>query len=207
MRYLLFLAICAVATAADREVGANFGYGFYRNGTIYGAGVTAEAGMRNRFSTGIDLTYDFSNYVAGQFSYLYHDGHPFLEAPGVKTDMQGQSQALTMGLLFHFKPKTSRFRPFLEGAAGAKGYIVAGPEPFPQPVPEIATLTDNDVWKVAFAVGGGVRYRIHPRVMLRAEFRDYITTFPRQQIVPAPHNTARGIFEQFTPLFGIGYLF
>lgn len=163
--------------------------------------------MRNRFATGIDLTYDFSNYVAAQFSYLYHDGHPFLEAPGVKADIQGQSQALTMGLLFHLKPKNSRFRPFLLGAAGAKGYIVAGPEPFPQPVPEIAMLTDNDVWKVAFSVGGGVRYRLHPHVMLRAEFRDYITTFPRQQIVPAPHNTARGIFEQFTPLFGVGYVF
>jgi hypothetical protein len=39
------------------------------------------------------------------------------------------------------------------------------------------------------------------------EFRDYLTTFPRQEIVPAPHNTARGIFEQFTPLFGVAYIF
>ena len=30
-----------------------------------------------------------------EFRYLYHDGHPFLEAPGVKTDIQGQSDALT----------------------------------------------------------------------------------------------------------------
>jgi hypothetical protein len=44
-------------------------------------------------------------------------------------------------------------------------------------------------------------------MLLRAEFRDYLTTFPRQQIVPAAHNTARGIFEQFTPLFGVSYTF
>jgi hypothetical protein len=25
--------------------------------------------------------------------------------------------------------------------------------------------------------------------------------------MPAPHNTARGIFEQFTPLFGVSYTF
>jgi hypothetical protein len=121
--------------------------------------------------------------------------------------MQGNSQALTLGLLFHFKPREARLRPFIEGGAGAKGYIAAGPEPFPQPIPSIATLTDNDVWKVAFVVGGGVRYSIRPRLMLRAGFRDYITTFPRQQIVPAPHNTARGIFQQFTPMFGVGYVF
>jgi len=207
VRYLLLFAVGVTAIAGDREIGANFGYGFYRNGTIYGAGVTAQAGMRNRFSAGIDLTYDFAKYVAAQFSYLYHDGHPFLEAPGVKTDIQGQSQALTMGLLFHFRPASSRFRLFISGAAGAKGYIVAGPEPFPQPIPELAVLTDNDVWKVVFYAGGGLRFRVRSRVMLRAEFRDYLTTFPRQQIVPAPHNTARGIFQQFTPLVGVGYLF
>ena len=44
-------------------------------------------------------------------------------------------------------------------------------------------------------------------MLLRAEFRDYLTTFPRQEIVPALHNTARGIFEQFTPLFGVSYDF
>lgn len=204
----MFFVVCAgPAIGADREIGANFGYGFYRNGTIYGAGVTAQAGMRNRFTAGIDATYDFSQYVAAQFSYLYHDGHPFLEAPGVKTDIQGNSQALTIGLLFHIKPRDAKFRPFIEGGVGAKGYVIAGPQPFPQPIPSLASLTDNDVWKTVFVVGGGVRYRIHPRVMLRAEFRDYITTFPRQQIVPAPHNTARGIFEQFTPIFGVGYVF
>jgi hypothetical protein len=44
-------------------------------------------------------------------------------------------------------------------------------------------------------------------VVLRVDFLDYITTFPRRQILPAPGNTARGLFEQFTPLFGVGYLF
>jgi opacity protein-like surface antigen len=110
-------------------------------------------------------------------------------------------------MLFHFKPRESRWRPFLAGGAGAKDYVIAGPEPFPQPVPQIASLTDNDVWKVVFSVGGGLKYRVREHLLLRGEFRDYITTFPRQQIVPAPHNTARGLFEQFTPMFGISYSF
>jgi hypothetical protein len=67
------------------------------------------------------------------------------------------------------------------------------------------SLTANDVWKVVFSVGGGVKFRLRQQILLRAEFRDYLTTFPRQQIVPALHNTARGVFEQFTPLFGVSY--
>ena len=64
-----------------------------------------------------------------------------------------------------------------------------------------------DSGKVVFHVGGGVKFRPRDHLLLRAEFLDYLTTFPRTQIVPAPHNTARRIFEQFTPLFSVSYTF
>lgn len=207
MKYLMGITFAVAVFGQQYEIGADIGYGLYRNGTIYSAAGSVQAGLRNRFAAGIDLGYQFSDYVAGQFSYLYHDGHPFLRAPGVSADIQGQSHALTLELLFHFKPREHRLRPFVAGGAGAKGYVIAGPEPFPQPVPQIAVLTINDVWKVAFSVGGGVKFLLRPHVLFRAEFRDYLTTFPRQQIVPAPHNTARGVFQQFTPLFGVSYTF
>jgi opacity protein-like surface antigen len=201
------LVFALPAAGQQYEIGADIGYGVYRDGSIYSPEGTAQAGIRNRFAAGIFISEEVTNYVSGEFDYLYHDGHPFLQAPGVRTDIQGNSDALTMQLLFHFKPRGSRFRPFLAGGAGAKEYVIAGPAPFPQPIPQIASLTTNDVWKTAFTVGGGVRYLLRPHMMLRAEFRDYLTTFPRQEIVPAPHNTARGIFEQFTPLFGLSYTF
>jgi opacity protein-like surface antigen len=201
------MLLAGAALGQQYEIGATLGYGIYRNGSIYSPYGTAEAGIRNRFAAGIVLGYEFSDYVSGEFNYLYHDGHPFLQAPGVKTDIQGNSDALTVQALFHFKKRDHRLRPFVAGGSGAKQYVIAGPAPFPQPIPQIASLTTNDVWKVVFSVGGGVTYRLIPHMLLRAEFRDYITTFPRTQIVPAPHNTARGIFEQFTPLFGISYTF
>jgi len=204
---LLVILFAVAAFGQQYEMGATVGYGFYRDGTIYSDSGTAEAGIRNRFAAGILLADDFTEYVSAEFDYLYHDGHPFLQAPGVKTDIQGQSDALTCGLLFHFRKRDHRWRPFLAGGTGAKEYIIAGPAPFPQPIPQIASLTTNDVWKVAFSLGGGVKFRPIPHMLLRAEFRDYLTTFPRQEIVPAPHNTARGIFEQFTPLFGVSYTF
>ncbi len=207
MRFLVVVLFAGAAFGQQYEIGANVGYGFYRNGTIYSASATAQAGIRNRFAAGIILGDEFSNYVSAEFRYLYHDGHPFLQAPGVKSDIQGQSDALTVEFLFHFKTREHRLRPFLAGGSGAKEYVIAGPEPFPQPIPQIASLTANDVWKVVFSVGGGVKFRLLPHMLLRAEFRDYLTTFPRQQIVPALHNTARGVFEQFTPLFGVSYTF
>jgi hypothetical protein len=205
--YLVVILFAGAAFAQQYEIGATVGYGVYRDGTIYSASGTADAGIRNRFAAGILLADEFSNYVSAEFNYLYHDGHPYLQAPGVKADIQGNSDALTCGLLFHFKPREHRWRPFLAGGTGAKEYVIAGPAPFPQPIPQIASLTTNDVWKVVFSAGGGVKVRLIPHMFLRAEFRDYLTTFPRQEIVPAPHNTARGIFEQFTPLFGVTYTF
>jgi opacity protein-like surface antigen len=207
MRFVVVILFAGAAFGQQYEIGANVGYGFYRNGTIYSASETAQAGIRNRFAAGIILGDEFSDYVSAEFRYLYQDGHPFLQAPGVKSDIQGQSDALTIELVFHFKTREHRLRPFLAGGSGAKEYVIAGPEPFPQPIPQIASLTANDVWKVVFSVGGGVKFRLLPHMLLRAEFRDYLTTFPRQQIVPALHNTARGVFEQFTPLFGVSYTF
>lgn len=207
MKYAVLILFAGAAFGQHYELGADIGYGIYRDGTIFSSSETVQAGIRNRFAAGIVLGDEFSDYVSAEFQYLYHDGHPFLQAPGVKADIQGQSDALTYNLLFHFKKRDHRLRPFLEGGVGAKAYIIAGPEPFPQPIPQVASLTTNDVWKVVFSAGGGVTYRLVPHMLLRAEFRDYLTTFPRQQIVPAPHNTARGIFQQFTPLFGVSYTF
>jgi opacity protein-like surface antigen len=204
---VFFSAFASAAFAQQYELGADIGYGFYRNGSIYSDVGDAKAGIRNRFAAGVFLGDDFSRFVSVEFDYQYHDGHPFLQTPGVKVDIQGQSQTLTPELLFHFRERTHRWRPFLAGGCGAKGYIIAGPAPYPQPIPQIASLTTNDIWKVVFSAGGGIKYRPREHMLFRAEFLDYLTTFPRQEIIPAPHNTARGIFEQFTPFFGVSYTF
>src|SRR5215813_11196229 len=106
---LRILGVFLLATAASGQqlqqfqLGAVIGYGFYRNGSIFSTEGTAQAGIRNRFAAGIRLGYDFHEYVSCEFHYLYHDGHPFLQAPGVRVDIQGQSHALTAEALLYFK--------------------------------------------------------------------------------------------------------
>lgn len=207
-KFLVSTLLCAGACSAQAyEFGGSIGYGEYRDGSIYGAGVQAKAGILNRFAAGAVFGEDLNDYISGETRYLYQDGHPFLSYSGVRTDIQGQSHAVTYDWLFQFRKRDRRFRPYLAGGLGAKGYVIAGPAPYPQPIPNIATLNTIDQWKFAATVGGGVKYKFQEHFLLRVDFLDYITTFPRSQIMPAPHNTARGIFEQFTPLFGISYLF
>ena len=85
--------------------------------------------------------------------------------------------------------------------------MIAGPPPVPQPFPTIATLSNIDQWQFVTSVGCGLKYRVSQHILLRGDFRDYITTFPKKQLMPAANGTARGIFQQFTPLFGVSYLF
>ncbi len=205
---LAVAALCAGGCAAQQyEVGGAIGYGIYRNGTVFSPSGTAQAGIRNRFAAGFVIGEDLYEYVSGEIRYLYQDGHPFLSGGGVKTDIQGQSHAFHYDLLFHFQKRESRLRPFIALGAGAKDYVIAGPAPAQQPLSGIATLTASDQWKFLATAGVGVKYRLQKHVLLRFDLLDYMTGFPRRQIAPASGNTARGIFQQITPLFGASYLF
>lgn len=209
MKPILWIALLAAPClfAQPLELGGSIGYGIYRDGTIFGPGSTAEAGIRNRFAAGAVFGEDLYEYISGEVRYLYHDGHPFVSSGGVKTDIQGQSQTFTYDLLFHFQPRERRLRYFVAAGAGVKGYVIAGPAPSPQPLANLVSLTTQDEWKLVVDLGGGVKYRIAPHVLLRLDIRDYLTTFPKRQIAPAGNNTARGIFQQFTPMFGVSYTF
>ena len=92
-----------------------------------------EAGIRNRFAAGISLGVDFSKYGSGELNFRYHDGHPFLQGLGAKVDIQGNSWALTGGLLFHFKDRTHKFRPFVTGGIGERVHHCGSSSPFRSP--------------------------------------------------------------------------
>ena len=62
-------------------------------------------------------------------------------------------------------------------------------------------------WQYVVDVGVGFKYRLRNHVMVRGDFRDYITPFPKNLFVPVKGGTDRGLFQQFTPTFGLGYWF
>jgi hypothetical protein len=138
---------------------------------------------------------------------VYHDGDTFLTAGSVTGTVQAQSHTLTYDVLFHFKPRASRIRPFVAGGVGAKYYDTKGPTPVPQPLPKIAGLTSQSQWTPVYDFGGGVRVRIQEHFSVRGDLRDYITVFPSHLFAPVANATTRGIFHQITPMFGLGVNF
>ena len=109
MKVILAVALLALPVFAQQfELGGSIGYGIYRDGTIFGPGTSAQAGIRNRFAAGAVFGENMYNCISGEIRYTYQDGHPFLASGGVKTDIQGQSHAVTYDLLFHLQPRPPR---------------------------------------------------------------------------------------------------
>ncbi len=204
--YLLFSSgLCCLAQGW--ELGGGAGYGVYRNGTVYTGAGTVTAGVRNRFAVTAWLTEHAYQNLSGELRYTYQDGDPFLQKSGVRTNLQGQSHTLTYDVLIQVREPERRFRPYFAAGLGAKQYVVSGPGNPSQPFTSIAQLISTDELKFVAALGGGFSYRWRSHIVLRVDFLDYLTTFPKKIIVPAQYGTRRGIFQQFTPLAGIAYTF
>jgi hypothetical protein len=61
-----------------------------------------------------------------------------------------------------------------------------GTESSYQALSSFALLTKTSQWTPVAAFGGGLKFAITPRVLLRVEVRDYFSRFPTQVIAPAP---------------------
>jgi hypothetical protein len=198
---------CALACSAQQwEIGAAAGYGTYRNGTIFSPAGKARAGVRNRFAVSALMGEDMYAHMGGEVRYTYQDGDPFLSARGIKTNIEGQSHSFHYDALFHLRGRHEKIRPYVAAGIGVKVYVVSGPPNPRPPLGDIAVLTTHDQARPLVTGGGGVKLKLGHSVLLRLDFRDYITPFPKELIAPAPFNTARGFFHQFTPLIGISYV-
>src|SRR5437870_9950486 len=91
----------------------------------------------NQFMTNLDYWQTSKSRFAAR--YFFADSFQFVSLPSQTGPItEGQAHALTLEVLFHFKPHDRRLRPFVAGGVGAKDYVIAGPEPFPQPIPQLA---------------------------------------------------------------------
>jgi hypothetical protein len=205
----LALALCvgAIAYGQDWEVGGSFGYGWNRDLRVNGPGAEAKAGIRNRFVAGAVLTEDLYEHVSGEVRYTYHDGDPFVSLGGRTANVQGQSHSFTYDTLIHVRNRDQRLRPYFAAGAGAKLYRTTGPPPSIQPAPSVAFLGEANQWKFLVSVGAGVTYRFPNHLILRADFRDYISPAPTRLFVPAAGATVRGLMHTLTPMVGVGVWF
>lgn len=202
---ILTLPACLAQPHGEWEIGVTAGYGIYHNGSVIAPAGTAEVGVRNRFTVGALFAENMWEHLSGEFRYTYQDGDPFVSGRGIQQNVQGQSHTFNYDLLVHIRDREQRVRPYFAGGGGAKLYRVSGPPPIAQPLADIVVLTTRDDWRPVFSIGGGVKVRVHRHMVLSFDFRDFITTFPKDLFVAAPFGTPRGIFHQFTPMVGVSY--
>jgi hypothetical protein len=74
-----------------------------------------------------------------------------------------------------------------------------------QPLSQFAYLTRTQEVKPMVSFGGGVKFKLSPRVAMRAEVRDFLTPFPKQVITPAPGAKIGTMLHNIVPLVGISY--
>jgi hypothetical protein len=207
---ILLLFVCAAGCFAQEqpwELGFSGGYGFYHNATVLAPAGRATAGVNNRFALSAILGNDMFRWLGGEFRYTFQDGDPFLKSGGVKTLIDGHSNAYTYDLLMYLRPRGDSVRPYFIGGVGAKQFVVSGPAPASQPLAGIAVLTTRDQFIFTGAAGAGIKFKLQKHLLARFDFIDYITPFPKDLVMPASGATPRGIFHQFTPLFGLSGMF
>lgn len=205
MRFKLPVGIffAAVCFAQEWEVGGFIGYGWYNNGTIVSPAETVRAGIGNSWDAGFVLGEDLYQHLSGEFRWLFQNGDPFLSGPGFRGDINGSSHTFTYDIVVNITSKEHRIRPFLAAGGGGKYYVASEPAFFVQPAPAVATLIGRNTWRGVGDFGGGVKFVVRRHIILRADFRDYVTGLPHGQIVPAIAGARHGTLHMLTPMFGV----
>ncbi len=205
---LLFPAAAGrLASAQQAELGIGGSAGLYSRQTVTAPAGTAAAGLESGWGAGAWIGHYMYRYVSGEIRYWRQQNDLKLTAGGTRAAFRGATQAIHYDLLIHATPKGSKIWPFVAVGGGIKRYSGAGEEAVVQPLEDYALLTRTSEWKGLLTVGGGVKFVVSPRVIVRVELRDYLTPFPRQVIAPAPGANVGGWLHNIVPQFGVSFTF
>jgi hypothetical protein len=204
----MLLLVVSAAAAEDHgwQIGGAGGYGFYHNGSVFSSNGQAETGVRDRFAFGFFLDQDLYQHLGGEIRYTYQDGDFFLSAGGRRADIQSHSHTIHYDLLLEPARRASAIRPYLAVGGGAKQYVTNSAPSGDPTLRNIAVFRQTSEFKPVLSVGGGVKARMGRYVVVRFDFRDYMTAFPDKIVRPAGGGV-RGLLHQFTPMVGIGFAF
>ena len=167
---------------------------------------TADAGFKTGYTLQSWLGHDMYDWIGGEVRYEYSRQDLEISGGGKKVGFGGRSHALHYDLIFYGAKPRSRVRPYAFAGGGLKVYEGDGAESAFPPLSEIAVLTSTSQIKGLISFGGGVKFKMSPNVSFRAEFRDNVTSFPDEVIVPTLAKEP-GWIHQMMVLFGVAFHF
>jgi len=189
------------------ELGAGGGGSFYKSQTVTNGPANGSAGFSNGFVATAILGQNLYRHLSGEIRYTYGRNDLKLASGGAKATFAGQSHALCYEFLVHSAPVAAKVRPYVAAGGGFKMYQGTGTETAYQNLSNLALLTKTQEWKGLLTFGGGVKVQVSRRALLRVEFRDYITQFPKEVIAPSPGAKLSGWLHDFIPMVGITFRF
>src|SRR5215831_6993468 len=202
---LLFAAVGAAAFAQQWEVGANAGGSFLPSVTVSGPAGSANAGFQSGFTGGVWLGQTISRHIGGEIRYNFMQSNLKLASGGTTVTFGGQSHAIYYDVLLRTSRRESRAQVFAAIGGGMKIFRGTGKEAAYQPLSDFAYLTKTQTVKPMLSFGGGVKFKLAPRLALRTEVRDFVTPFPKEVITPAPGMKAGRLLHDIVPMVGISY--
>jgi hypothetical protein len=207
--FLLLAAAAAGAFAQHWEFGVAGGYSLAPSIPVTAtqpAG-TATTGFAPGGAFSVYLGENVGRFVGGELRYSYIMGDARIQSGGASTTFNAVSHEVHYDLILHTSNK-SRVQLFAALGGGVKIYDGTGVPMAYQPLMQYAYLTQTHTLKPMGSVGGGIKYAIARKVLLRMEFRDYITSFPTEVITPALGATfSRNILHNFVPMAGLSFGF
>lgn len=207
LRTVIGVVPLSIASGQQWEVGAVGGGAFYVDRSVRAAsGSSGQVGYEPGFVTGGLIAHSTAGRWGGEIRYLFEKADMRLSSGGAKYTFGGRSHMIHYDLVLHANSCEDRVRPFVAFGGGMKGYFGTGTERAVQPLNNLAILSHSAQWQPMLSVGGGIKWRIGERVVVRAEVRDYITRLPKDVLLPSPGASLGGWLHDIVPMFGISYV-
>ena len=171
-----------------------------------GAIGAATAGFQTGFAAGAFLGQNLYRHLSGELRYAYLQSDLSLKSGGSSASFAGVAHVVHYDLILH----TNR-----RGAGAALRGGGRRHEDLPRhgnrsglPAARAVRLLHRNAGAQAHGRRGRRRALGHrPPRFMRAEFRDYITMFPKEIITPAPGVKYGSLLQDLVPMVGISYEF
>ena len=203
----LFVTAAGLGWAQQWEFGGVGGAGFLSNVSITSTVGAATTGFKTGAAVGAFLGHNSYTHIGGEFRYAFLQSNMHIQSGGSEATFSGQAHVLHYDVIFHTNRHGSKREFFVAVGGGMKVFRGTGQEAAYQPLSQYGYFTKTQVLKPMASVGAGMKYSLTPNLVLRTEFRDYITAFPTDLIAPAPGAKFGSILQDIVPMVGLSYLF
>jgi hypothetical protein len=160
------------------------GFAWYQNATISNPTGSVETGFTPKFAMGVVFGENIHQYLGGEVRCMLLFGEPLLRMDGTRANTTGYTNLVNYDLLIHTAREGAKIRPFFAAGVGVKVYSATGRINLMQPLQDFAVLRRVNQTEPLISVGGGLKYVVPKHVLLRGDFRTYMTPTPDELFRP-----------------------